>query len=93
MPVCHSICPWRLPILKHRPPNHILLHTKRGKIGRTESINPKRGSSGRSFIVGRAFRYLAYLLVIAAIVVAGYALFFELPAPQSEVVKPVDLPE
>lgn len=43
--------------------------------------------------MGRAFRYLAYLLVIAAIVVAGYALFFELPAPQSEVVKPVDLPE
>jgi len=51
------------------------------------------GRIGRSDTLGRAFRYLAYLIVLCAIAVAGYALFFELPAPKSQIVKSVDLPE
>lgn len=36
-------------------------------------------------------RYLVYLAILGALVVAGYALFFDLPAPQTEIVTPVDL--
>lgn len=40
--------------------------------------------------MGTVFRYLFYLIVLCAIVVAAYALFFDLPAPQNEIVKPVE---
>lgn len=40
--------------------------------------------------MGIALRYLFYLVVLCAIVVAAYALFFDLPAPQSQVIKPVE---
>lgn len=39
--------------------------------------------------MGRLLRYLFYLIVLCALVVAGYALVFDLPAPITEVVKPV----
>ena len=41
--------------------------------------------------MGRLLRYLVYLVVLCALVVAGYALFFDLPAPTAEVVKPVSV--
>lgn len=40
--------------------------------------------------MGRLIKYLLYLVVIGAICLAAYALVFELPAPQSEVIKQIE---
>jgi hypothetical protein len=40
--------------------------------------------------MGRLIKYVIYLIVLCAIGIAGYALIFDLPAPQSEIVKPVE---
>lgn len=40
--------------------------------------------------MGRLIKYLFYLAILLIVVIAAYALFFDLPAPQSEVVVPVD---
>lgn len=39
--------------------------------------------------MGRVIKYLFYLVVLAAIGVAGYAVFSDLPAPTEEIVVPV----
>ncbi len=39
----------------------------------------------------RLIKFLFYLAVIAGIALVGYALFFDLPAPQNEVTVPVQL--
>lgn len=41
--------------------------------------------------MGRVLKYVVYLVAIGAIGLAGYALFSDLSAPQSEVVKTIDL--
>ena len=41
--------------------------------------------------MGRLFRYVLYLVVLCALVVAGYALIGDLPAPPGEVVKPISV--
>lgn len=46
---------------------------------------------GRSSVVGRLLKYLAVLAVLVALVVAGYAVLFELPAPQRDITTPVDI--
>lgn len=43
--------------------------------------------------MGRLFKYLFYLAVLAAIAVGAFALFSDLPAPQSEVTVPVPIPD
>ena len=40
--------------------------------------------------MGSAIRYLFYLAILCIVIVAGYALFFDLPAPQSEVTIPIE---
>lgn len=35
--------------------------------------------------MGRLFKYLIYLALLAALTVIGYALLFDLPAPQAEI--------
>lgn len=39
--------------------------------------------------MGRLIKYLFYLALLCAIIIAGYALFFELPPPTEEVEVPV----
>ncbi|MHA3913529.1 hypothetical protein [Halovulum sp. GXIMD14793] len=41
--------------------------------------------------MGRVLKYLFYLAVLAALAVVGYALVFDLPAPQEEVSIPIDV--
>ena len=41
--------------------------------------------------MGRLLKYLFFLVVIALIIVAAYALLFDLPAPEREIVTPVEL--
>ena len=41
--------------------------------------------------MGRLLKYLVYLLVICVIILAVYALVFDLPAPQTDVVVPVEV--
>ncbi len=38
----------------------------------------------------RLIKFLFYLAVIGGIGIIGYALFFELPAPQSELTVPIE---
>lgn len=40
-------------------------------------------------MIGRLVKLLVYLALIGVIIVAGYALFFELPPPSTEIVIPV----
>jgi hypothetical protein len=42
--------------------------------------------------MGRILKYLLYLLVLAALGLAGYAAFFELPAPEQEITVPLPPP-
>lgn len=41
--------------------------------------------------MGRLIKYLFYVIVLAAIGLVGYALVSDLPAPRTDIVKPVDL--
>lgn len=47
--------------------------------------------SGQELDVGRVLKYLFFLVVAGAIGLSGYALFSDLSAPKSEVVKTIDL--
>lgn len=47
--------------------------------------------TGRSWIVARLIKYLIYVVIFCGIVVAGYALVFDLPAPQTEISVPVNI--
>ncbi len=40
--------------------------------------------------MGRVLKYLLYLICLGAICLAAYALLFDLPAPQSGVVKQIE---
>lgn len=42
--------------------------------------------------MGRALKYLFYLLVLAGLGLAGYAALFDLPAPTEKVVIPLTPP-
>ena len=46
---------------------------------------------GRSETLGRILKYLLYLVVLLVVVVAAYALVFDLPAPENDVVVPVEI--
>lgn len=56
-----------------------------------EETNDKKLEVRQDAAMGRILKYLFFLLVICAVGVAGYALVFDLPAPQLEVVKPVEI--
>lgn len=40
--------------------------------------------------MGRLFKYLLYLVVLGVVCLSVYALVFELPAPQTEVIKQIE---
>ena len=56
-----------------------------------KQANDNTPRPGRGTAMGTILKYLFFLLVICAVGVAGYALVFDLPAPQSEIVKPVEI--
>lgn len=41
--------------------------------------------------MARLIKYLIYVVIFCGIVVAGYALVFDLPAPQTEISVPVNI--
>lgn len=41
--------------------------------------------------MGRLIKYLFYIIVLAGIGLVGYALVSDLPAPRTDITKPVDL--
>ena len=57
----------------------------------SDKTNDKNTEVRQGAAMARILKYLFFLLVICAVGVAGYALVFDLPAPQSEVVKPVEI--
>ena len=42
--------------------------------------------------MGKLLKYLIYLVILCVVALAGYALLFNLPAPQTEIVDPVEVP-
>ena len=43
--------------------------------------------------MGRLFKLLLFLAALAAVVVLGYAIFSDLPAPTEDVVVPIPVPK
>lgn len=50
--------------------------------------NPEKGAE-RADMIRRLIKYLFILALLGAAIVAGYALFFDLPVDKTEVVIPV----
>jgi len=43
--------------------------------------------------MGRLFKFLLFLVAAAALLVVGYAVFSDLPAPVEDVVVPIPVPD